>query len=174
MAGTTLKSLIRILRTFGASKKTKVEELDSAKSDVKALYAHLGLKEYVRPPDSLGKAAIAKDAAKVAIKSGSYDKAWGLLHEQKGFFAQHAQNYNWNAEATVAIDGAVSEDLANVLRLEKKHDQALVHILYWIATSSNSIKRHRSKLNAYLNRCKFNNVTIEDADRFLGNIKKVA
>ncbi|MBK9585661.1 MAG: hypothetical protein KA099_01745 [Alphaproteobacteria bacterium] len=117
--------------------------------------------------DYLGKAALAKHASKAAIKLGEYDKAWSLLHEQKMLYLSHAQNQKWNAKYIFALEGTVSEELANILRLEGKHDQALVHILYWIITSQNTTKRQEKKLIAYLGRCKFKSVTIEDIKSFI-------
>lgn len=93
-------------------------------------------------PDYLGKAADAKHAARAAVKAGQHDRAWGLLHEQKECYLKHAQKMGFDAEQVMRMDGSVSEDFANILRLEKKHTQALVYILYWIVTSSVPIKRH--------------------------------
>ena len=122
--------------------------------------------------DYLGKAAKAGHAAKAAIRVGQYDAAWGLLHEQKTLYAQHANKGRWNARDVLALDGSVSEQLANILRLEAKHEQALVHILYWIITSQKPIKRHEQKLRTYFGRCKFQITTLEEVQRFIGNNKK--
>ena len=76
----------------------------------------------------------------------------------------------FDAEQVMRMDGSVSEDFANILRIEKRHTQALVHIVYWIATSTIPIKRHETKLAAYFARCKFQTTTLDDAERYLRSI----
>ncbi|WP_299083197.1 hypothetical protein [uncultured Ruegeria sp.] len=112
--------------------------------------------------DYLGKAADAKHAAKAAVKAGEHDKAWGLFHEQKEHYLKHAQAQGFDAEQVMRMDGSVSEDFANILRIEKRHTQALVHVLYWIVTSPQTIKRHDTKLEAYFARCKFQTTMLGD------------
>jgi hypothetical protein len=132
--------------------------------------ASLDLSDKIGRPDYLGKAADAKHAAKAAVKAGEHDKAWGLFHEQKEHYQKHAQKMGFGAEQVMRMDGSVSEDFANVLRIEKRHTQALVHILFWIATSTIPIKRHETKLAAYFTRCKFQTTTLSDAQRYLQSI----
>lgn len=105
--------------------------------------------------DYLGMAAKNKHAAKSAIKAKEFDTAWKLLHEQKHNYMAHAQVMRFDKAQTLSLDGTVHEDLANILRLEKKHKDALVHIVYWAVSGTSLTKSHISKLTAYFNRCKF-------------------
>lgn len=119
--------------------------------------------QWVEEHDYLGKAATAKNSAAKAIKDKRFDEAWGLFQEQKLCYMRHCSFHKFSKSETMALDGSVSEDLANVLRLEKKHALALVHIIYWITSSPNNpLSRHPKKLKAYFNRCKFTQVTEDD------------
>ena len=122
--------------------------------------------------DYLGKAAERGHAAKAAIRDRKFDTAWKMLHEQKMLYAKHAKSQHWTAKDVLCLDGSVSEDLANILRLETKHHQAFAHILYWIITSKVSIKRHQQKLSTYLKRCKFKNITLETVEKFIEPLKE--
>ena len=136
-----------LLMKGGESEKTSIGPLDWS--------------EFLGTEDYLGKAA---------VKAGDYDKAWGLLHEEKSYFAKHAQKCGWSAADLVRADGGVSEAFANVMRLEAKHDQALVHILYWIMSSTTPIKRHDDKLRAYFGRCKFKGATLAMAQTYIDEL----
>ncbi|WP_298966766.1 hypothetical protein [uncultured Roseibium sp.] len=81
----------------------------------------LDLSDQLGRPDYLGKAADAKHAAKAAVKAGQHDKACGLFHGQKEYYLKHAQKSGFDAEQVMRMDGSVSEDFANIRRLEKKH-----------------------------------------------------
>lgn len=121
--------------------------------------------------DYLGEAASKKHAAKAAIKTGRYDEAWSLLHEQKQCIAQHYAEDDTGAlsrGSVIAWEAEVHEDLANVLRLEGKHRLAFAHIVYWIlASRGRRLKRHDQKLTAYFNRCKYSETSIEDVRMFM-------
>lgn len=123
--------------------------------------------------DYLGKAAIAGHEAKAAVNAKEYDKAWGLYHQQKELYMQHANRSGFTKRQVLALDSQVHENLANILRIEKKNEDALAHILYWvIANNDRPIKRHQQKLAAYFNRCKFENTSIDEAIRFsVSNLK---
>lgn len=115
-------------------------------------------------PDYLSMAAKAGHKAKAAVKAKEFDKAWGLYHEQKSLYLAHANRSSFTTLETLSLDASVHEHLANILRLESKHDAALVNVLYWIiAQSHKPIKRHNEKLTAYFNRCKFSNTSLEEA-----------
>lgn len=121
-----------------------------------------------RYEDHLGRAAQAGHEARSAVKAKHFDNAWRLFHEQKQFYLKHATRSNFSSVDTVALDATVNEELANILRLENKHDQAFVHIVYWIIACSNRpIKRHKQKLQAYFNRCKFQKTPLESVRRFI-------
>lgn len=117
-----------------------------------------------RKNDYLGKAAEVGHKAKAAVKAKKYDEAWGFYHEQKSFYMQHANRTGFTAKQALALDASVHEDMANILRLESKHKDALVNIVYWVlAGSDRPIKRHQQKLQSYFNRCKFNNTNLAEA-----------
>lgn len=111
--------------------------------------------------DFLGFAAKARDKARVSVKAGDLNAAWRHFHDQKVNFMQHANSCEFTLKATIALDATVSPDLANILRLEGRHADALVHIAYWASTLGAPIpKRGMDKLRAYLNRCKLKNTTL--------------
>ncbi|EJG0692348.1 hypothetical protein C4G81_RS22265 [Vibrio parahaemolyticus] len=122
--------------------------------------------------DFLGKAANAGQKAKKAMKLKNFDEAWGLFHEQKSLYIQHANRSGFTANQTLALDATVHEEMANILRQEGKHNDALVHIVYWVlAGSERPIKRHDQKLQAYFNRCKFQKVSFELAKENMAKLK---
>lgn len=106
--------------------------------------------------DHLGKAAGHRDEAKQAIRERRFDDAWRSLHEQQSEWLAHASRHGFTKEQTLALAGSVHSDMANVLRLEKKHDEALAHMLYFGATQRGPVQgAFRKKLGAYFRRCKF-------------------
>lgn len=113
--------------------------------------------------DYLGEAARAGREAKTAVKERRLDDAWRLYHEQKTAYLQHAGYLSFRPHETLRLDASVHENLANILRIEKKEDDAFVHILYWvIAQASWPAKRHQEKLRAYFERCKLQNTTLKE------------
>jgi len=118
--------------------------------------------------DFLGKAAEAGHKAKTAVKSEKYDEAWRHYHEQKSFYMQHANRSGFTAKQALALDTSVHEEMANILRLESKHEDALVNIVYWVlAGVDRPIKRHQQKLKSYFNRCKFKNTQLSEAEKLI-------
>lgn len=117
--------------------------------------------------DFLGKAAKAKHQALAAIKARDFDTAWKHLHEQKGFYLQHASRVGFTPQQTVALDASVSENMANILRMEGKHKEAFVHILYWAISSTRSTKNQENKLLAYYKRAKFFKIGLMDVHQFI-------
>ena len=118
--------------------------------------------------DWLNRAATVHKEAVAAIKAGEHDKAWGLLHKQQEYYTRHAANSGWNNTQLLSLIGNVHESFANILRKEKKHNQALEHILFWIKSDRRpaqyrATKRHESKLKSYFNRCKFEFVSLDEA-----------
>lgn len=105
--------------------------------------------------DHLGKAAREKKAASQAIKEKKYDKAWRHLNNQKAEYMKHANAFGFSPEHILALDGTVHEQMANVLGLEGKNDDALVHILYCVATTARPTKAQKKKVHTYFRRCKF-------------------
>ncbi|MEL0629997.1 hypothetical protein [Psychromonas aquatilis] len=118
--------------------------------------------------DTLTLAAKAGNEAKQAIKDKDYNKAWGLLSEQKQLYMKHSQAIGCSAQNALSLDSNVHENYANILRLENKHHDAFFHILYWvIASYHRPIQKHEQKLVAYFNRCKFKNTTIDDIQAYV-------
>ncbi len=122
--------------------------------------------------DHLGLAAAAKHSARQAVREKRFDDAWRLFHEQKSHFAQHAKSYGHTPRQTLALDGSVHEDLANIRRLEKKHEDALVHLLYCICTSTNTTQAQQKKIGVYVTRCKFPSTSLGDAEAFIAANRK--
>lgn len=80
--------------------------------------------------DYLGPAAEHKEKADQAIKEGRYDDAWRHLNEQKINYYNHAKQFNFTEKQTLSLDSVVHASMANVLRKEGKHNDALNHISY--------------------------------------------
>ena len=150
---------------FSIFKRKKVTEVDSHFEE----HAEKVISEF-DANDYLGKAAKAGHEAKDAAKAKKYDKAWGLYHDQKSFYMQHANRCGFTPIQTLALDATVHEEMANILRLEGKHHDALANILYWVLAGANRpIKRHKQKFQAYFNRCKFEKTTLAEAESEIAN-----
>jgi hypothetical protein len=129
----------------------------------------------------LGLAGEAKQKAKEALKNKKYSDAWQLCQEEKTNYMKFVNKSNsrgvriFEAEEAIEFDASVSEQLANILRLEKRHREAFTHILYWnIGTRSQyRNKRHAQKLSAYFNRCKFDGTSFEEVRDFVNSVKNV-
>lgn len=117
--------------------------------------------------DYLGLAAYAGQQGKLAVKEGRYDDAWYFFHQQQDAYAKHATGLGQFTELqTLTLLSSVNESLADVLRLEGKHRQALQHIIYWNAwgeLSGRTKKSMATKLKSYFARCKFDSVQLSDA-----------
>lgn len=116
--------------------------------------------------DYLGAAAVAKSAAKLAIKEGRYDDAWKSLHEQQDNYLKHARRAGFSVIQSLSLSSQVNEDMANILRLEGKHDDALAHVMYRSAVNVLAGGSMQKNIGAYLRRCKFDSVSeaqLEDA-----------
>jgi len=124
--------------------------------------------------DFLGKAAVARNEAKAAIAEGRFDDAWRKYHDEKQHFLNHAARCNFTPEQTLALDGTVSRSLANVLRLEKQHRDAFVHIVYWVASSEIETKEQGQKLRAYFNRCKYQQQNLDDVRALIDQLRPLA
>ncbi len=117
--------------------------------------------------DYLGLAANAGHTAKKVLKDKDYEEAWKLYNQQKMYYMQHAERQNWNARDTIRLDSSVHENLANILRLEGKHKDALVNLIYCIACNEGPTKSILKKLPAYLKRAKLQNFNIDDLELFI-------
>lgn len=124
----------------------------------------LMLNSNVDLPDHLGDAAEARRKAKISEQSGDFDAAWKHFHEEKHHFLLHSSRQGFSFENTLSLDATVSERMANMLRKQKRHNDAFVHIAYWAsAQKGRPIKRHNEKFRAYYNRADKMNVSLEDA-----------
>lgn len=106
------------------------------------------------PTDFLGPAAAAGRNAEAAIKLHELEKAWGYYQEQKSLYMLHASKSKLTSRQALALDASVSIEMANILRLEGRHQEALAHVLYWaIGTANLNTERRNQKVRAYFNRC---------------------
>lgn len=105
--------------------------------------------------DHLGNAATAGTEAKAAVQNRRFDDAWRLFHVQKQHYQRHALRYGMTPRQALALDGSVHEHLANIRRLENKHDDALIHMLYCVTSNTRPTKAQSQKLQAYFSRCQF-------------------
>lgn len=121
-----------------------------------------GLQTDFAKNDHLGKAAVAGSQAQEAVTAGAFDAAWRFYHDQKQHYLRHAAGCGFTKTQTLALDASVSQPMANILRLEGKHLDALAHIVYWVAASPRITKSQQQKLPAYFNRCEFKNVALSD------------
>tara|TARA_B110000967_G_scaffold153630_1_gene158115 strand:- start:35 stop:643 length:609 start_codon:yes stop_codon:yes gene_type:complete len=108
--------------------------------------------------------------AKVAMREKNNAEAWELLQQQKSFYNKFSISEGSNESELTALDSSVSKDLANLLRQDKKHKDALVHIIYWVANSKTVTKDQESKLRVYFNRAKLMGPAVDDVmDYCLGD-----
>lgn len=161
--------IAKIFRMFFGEKPPKQEEQESAPPIVEIDLAVLGSLNY---KDYLGKAAQAEECGLAAVKRGDYDAAWKHFHEQKQHYLGHASQSEFTKAQTFALDASVSEHLANILRLEGKHQEAFAHIVYWVATSPRRTKNQEKKLTTYFKRAKCSKAHNEDLESFLAQARK--
>ena len=105
--------------------------------------------------DYLGKAAYEKQSAKIAIKEKRFDDAWRHLSNQKDYYLRHASRMKFSEIQILVIDSSPHEDMANILRLEGKHKNALSNISYTYKagySANRPIITLEKKLEAYYNR----------------------
>jgi len=163
-----LSNYLRSTTSTKSEKKATKTQLSNHKSnfDSQEVIEKMNLPE-LDESDHLGDAAKARYRALEHIKNKEFDEAWKALNEQKEHYLNHAKKNGFTKLQTLALDASAHEDMANILRLEKKHNDALVNILYWVRTSNNrSIQRHENKLRAYFNRCKYKNTNLDEAIQF--------
>lgn len=109
-------------------------------------------------------AAIAADSAKSAIEQGRHDDAWRYLSEEKMNYMKHANQVGLSAREILKLDGSVSVMQANILKLEGKHHDALVHVIYRLATQGEEVtERQEHDIKEYFDRCKFTGITFDVA-----------
>ncbi|RVT47484.1 hypothetical protein [Rubrivivax albus] len=128
---------------FKRSRKPTSTEKDESTELLDELLAGFALEDY------LGPAAERRHQALAAKKSAEFDLAWTALQEVKDLYLKHALQCKFTAAQTLALDASVSPEMADILRLEGKHDDALVHILYWVGSAVEPTETQRAKLRAY-------------------------
>jgi len=106
----------------------------------------------------------------MAFRSKDYDKAWSLLHRIQGHKIDMAKHLEMTEKDTFAYLAEVDIGMGNVLRLEKKHNDALAHIIKAYIQSGVPEKVSNNKLPAYWKRAK---LSIEDIDKAYAYIKKI-
>lgn len=130
------------------------------------------------PTDYLGYAANAKHEANWYLKNGNLDKAWQFYQKQQYYYSLHIDSrhpgYGYTPEQAISLLSTVNESMANVLRLEGKHRLALMHMIYCVAGSNRSKKRHVNKLPAYFKRAKYAHVSLDDVYRLISKQKPLA
>lgn len=122
-----------------------------------------------READTLFSQAVAvREQAAAAMKNREFDKSWGLFHQQLDIVFQYVDAAGYTDPRRVCyMEAWVREGMADQLRLERKHHQALVNLLFCVlANSEFPLKRHEKKLRAYFNRCKFKAVSLDEAVEF--------
>lgn len=119
-------------------------------------------RDIVAMKDYLGKAAEIGREVTAAVEAGEHDVAWRLLHEQQALFLKHARHFNFSHFDTLTILSGVHWNFAKILRKEEKHKDALIHVIYMVASDRRRLKRHQHSLRAYFNRCKFMNTTVDE------------
>ena len=114
---------------------------------------HLLLPSPASQTDYLALAAVARRQAAEAEKQGDFDAAWRACQDEKSHFMAHASAQQFSVENTLSLDASVHERMANLLRKEKRHNEAFAHIIYWVSAQRHRpIKRHTDKFRAYYNR----------------------
>lgn len=123
---------------------------------------------FVAPIGFLGPAAVAGRKAEAAIKLREFDKAWGFYEEQKHLYMQHASQSVLTSHQALALDASVSIGMANTLRLEGHHKEALAHALYWaIGTTSLDAESRGQKVRAYFNRCELKRTRLHEVMEYI-------
>jgi len=133
-------------------------KLLGTKQKIETVNRHEEFNDLVEHRDYLESAAEKKCEALNLIKEKRFDDAWRVLHQKKQLLMLHSNQYGCTKQQAIAIDGAVHEHLANILRLEGRHDEALIHCVYWIKSSADHhiTTSQLKKLPAYLNRSSVN------------------
>ncbi len=117
--------------------------------------------------DYLGQAAHKGTEAREAIASGKFDTAWGCYQEMSLLYLKHAEKQNFTKDQTLALIGRVHRAMARLLKKEKRHRDALIHALYFIACSDTPLEKELKYYRPFVNRCKLKKVTINEVTGFI-------
>ncbi len=161
---------------FFRKKETQVDTLDE---DLDAKLAEHNRKKAlfdvtdittIDSDDCTGLYANANYEIKMALQNKDYDRAWTYLHKMQGYILDMAKLLDYTESHKFAFLAQVDEGMANVLRLEKKHDMALAHIIKAYIQQDQPTKTFLKKLPAYWKRAKLN---IEDIDKVYSYIEQI-
>ena len=108
-----------------------------------------------RKDDYIGLASLESRLASEAIESGNFDKAWGHYQKVIVLRAKGAEKYKFTKRQTIESMSNVHIALARMLTKENRHDEALMHILYYVAGSNSPLSANLKIYRPYVNRCKF-------------------
>lgn len=119
------------------------------------------------PDTLLQQATEIGQRARAAAKSGDYAQARSLYGEQRAALARYRERVGAEAGQEASVFAPLHQGLADLLRLEKRHTEALPHILFWvIAGRQKPLKAHADKLRAHFNRCKLQHTTLAEVEAF--------
>lgn len=117
--------------------------------------------EAMNKEDYLGDAAKLSPKIQEAIAEKNFDLAWSLSLQKKELYLKHGSRCKFTEEQIYALDSSVHKTLANILYLEGKHQEALVHILYWaIANKGRNLKNIAKVYSPYFKRCNFKIISL--------------
>lgn len=128
--------------------------------------------------DNLGNAADIKRYAKQAIKEKRYDDAWSLLHKQKESYINHVNTINsrfgrgFSYIDMMVLVTSPHIDMANILRLEGKHQEALYHLSHHYVCLFKAKRNNETinkKMESYFNRLNLNRTY----SSFINKLKKL-
>lgn len=122
------------------------------------------------PDQYLNKATHRGREAAYAQSIGDYNRAWGLYQDQKSLQYQHANQAGLSAQELIALDADVHRNMAELLRKENRSNDALAHIMYWVAAHRHKpTKVNQQKLQVFFNCCKFKNTKLDEAVAFVAS-----
>ncbi len=119
----------------------------------------------IKKDDYSGLMASVRVRGKKAIQEKKFNEAWKLFMEQKMYIMKLCAKRGCTQKEEISMDAEVSEDLANILRIEKRHLQALVHMTYCTLVDYPTVQYKSKKLKAYFNRAKLVNTSFEDFEK---------
>jgi hypothetical protein len=121
----------------------------------------------MRKDSPVERATQSVQKASAALALGDLNTAWAYYQEAKEHYMDHAIQCRCTPAQVIDLDSSMSAPLANILRLENKHYDALCHIIYWAVGTERPMKMHDQQVSSYFKRCKFNKVVLEDVTSFV-------
>ena len=120
--------------------------------------------------DYNGLYANASHQIQTALKAKDYDKAWSLTHSMQEHALNSAKRQNMTKKQTFNFLSSIDIIQANILRLEKRHLDALAHIIKAYIQSEVPKSKSGNRLPAYWKRAKLH---IDDIDKGYAYIKRI-